>query len=115
MVFLYLQSIDLTEREDRVKEIAYLVSLLPIENYTLLRALVAHLLRIVQNAAVNKMSLRNVGIVFSPTLGVPAGVLSLMVAEFEYVFDIQNEVEESSVLEVSAESTKRNSVLYNGG
>jgi RalA-binding protein 1 len=42
----------------------------------------------VQNAAVNKMTVRNVGIVFSPTLGIPAGVFSLMLGEFTRVFDV---------------------------
>jgi len=36
----------------------------------------------------NKMTMRNVGIVFSPTLGIPAGVLSLMLGEFNRVFNV---------------------------
>lgn len=40
----------------------------------------------VQNADVNKMTVRNIGIVFSPTLGIPAGVFSLFMAEFDYIF-----------------------------
>ena len=32
--------------------------------------------------------MRNVGIVFSPTLGIPAGVFSLMLGEFEQVFNV---------------------------
>jgi len=62
--------------------------LLPLANYSLLRALTAHLISIVQNAATNKMTMRNVGIVFSPTLGIPAGVLSLMLGEFNRVFNV---------------------------
>jgi len=34
--------------------------------------------------------MRNVGIVFSPTLGIPAGVLSLMLGEFERVFNVHS-------------------------
>lgn len=63
-----------------------LVSELPLANYTLLRALTAHLMRVVQNSDVNKMTMRNVGIVFSPTLGIPAGVFNLFMTEFEYIF-----------------------------
>jgi len=37
---------------------------------------------------VNKMTMRNVGIVFSPTLGIPAGVFSLMLGEFNRVFNV---------------------------
>lgn len=63
-----------------------LVCALPLANYTLLRTLTAHLIRIVEKSDINKMTLRNIGIVFVPTLAVPAGVFSLMVVEFEYVF-----------------------------
>jgi RalA-binding protein 1 len=46
------------------------------------------LILIVQNATINKMTMRNVGIVFSPTLGIPAGVFSLMLGEFNRVFNV---------------------------
>jgi RhoGAP domain len=79
---------DLTDAQERIKELAQLIGALPIANYTILRALTAHLILIVQNAHVNKMTMRNVGIVFSPTLGIPAGVFSLMLAEFNRVFNV---------------------------
>lgn len=41
------------------------------------------------------MTMRNVGIVFSPTLGIPAGVFSLMLNEFNRVFSV--EAEQTSV------------------
>lgn len=34
--------------------------------------------------------MRNVGIVFSPTLGIPAGVFSLMLGEFTRVFNVDD-------------------------
>lgn len=37
------------------------------------------------------MTIRNVGIVFSPTLGIPAGVFSLMLADFPRVFGVEEE------------------------
>ncbi|KAJ1555934.1 hypothetical protein HK405_010269 [Cladochytrium tenue] len=49
-------------------------------------SLIAHLVRIVQCSDRNKMTVRNVGIVFSPTLGVPANIMTLMLAEYELVF-----------------------------
>ncbi|RUS15397.1 hypothetical protein BC937DRAFT_92518 [Endogone sp. FLAS-F59071] len=82
----FLHVIDLLDRRDRVNELGRLVSELPLANYTLLRALTAHLMRVVQNSDVNKMTMRNVGIVFSPTLGIPAGVFNLFMTEFEYIF-----------------------------
>ena len=44
------------------------------------------LIRVVQNCAVNKMTVANVGIVFSPTLSVPPLVFTLMMSEYETIF-----------------------------
>lgn len=78
--------IDIQDRRRRVAELAELVRELPPENYCLLRALSGHLLLVIRQAAVNKMSIRNVGIVFSPTLNIPAGVFSLLLTEYDYIF-----------------------------
>ncbi|ORX66301.1 Rho GTPase activation protein, partial [Linderina pennispora] len=64
----FVRVVDYAERRDRVMELGRLVSLLPLANYTLLRALTAHLIRVVLKAPINKMTLRNIGIVFSPSL-----------------------------------------------
>lgn len=82
----FLHVIDLLDRKDRVNELGRLVSQLPLANYTLLRALTAHLIRVVQHSDINKMTVRNVSIVFSPTLGIPAMVFNLFMSEFEYIF-----------------------------
>ncbi|KAG9325610.1 hypothetical protein KVV02_000635 [Mortierella alpina] len=82
----FLQVIELPNRGDRVNELTRLVACLPEANYTLLRALTAHLIDIVENADVNKMTARNVGIVFSPTLGIPAGVFALLMSDFDKIF-----------------------------
>ncbi|CAG8771905.1 1417_t:CDS:2, partial [Gigaspora margarita] len=82
----FVNVVDLLDRRDRINELGRLVSALPLANYTLLRALTGHLIRIVQNSEINKMTVRNIGIVFSPTLGIPAGVFSLFMAEFDYIF-----------------------------
>jgi RalA-binding protein 1 len=66
-----------------VNELGRLCAELPLSNYTLLRFLSAHLIHVVQNEKVNKMSLRNVGIVFSPTLGMPAPLFALLLKEFD--------------------------------
>ena len=42
------------------------------------------------------MTVRNVGIVFSPTLGIPAGVFSLMLSEFPRVFGVEDGVEDAN-------------------
>jgi len=105
-----------------VSELSRLVSELPPPNYALLRALTAHLILIVRNSATNKMTLRNIGIVFSPTLGIPAGIFSELVSHFGPIFDDDPAdaiVADREVPAVEdAEETvkrKRNSKLYQAG
>ena len=87
---------DLVDPQERITELSHLIAILPVANYSLLRALTAHLISIVQNANINKMTMRNVGIVLSPTLGIPAGVFSLMLAEFNRVFNVNDDANEAS-------------------
>lgn len=64
--------------------------------------------------------MRNVGIVFSPTLGIPAGVFSLMLGEFNRVFNVDadhddvggQEDSNGRLLENSLEPLRRNSRQY---
>jgi RalA-binding protein 1 len=91
----HLSAPDLVDPQERITELSHLIAILPVANYSLLRALTAHLISIVQNAHVNKMTMRNVGIVFSPTLGIPAGVFSLMLAEFNRVFNVNDDATEA--------------------
>jgi RalA-binding protein 1 len=81
--------VKITEMEDKNEKIAALNKLvhsLPEANFALLKALSGHLLRIVDNSDVNKMTIRNVGIVFSPTLNIPAQVFSMFLHEYRYIF-----------------------------
>lgn len=82
----FMKIFEMSEVSDRVLELASLVSKLPLANYTLLREIIAHLITIVQNSTKNKMTSRNIGIVFSPTLGVPAGIFMIFMAEFDFIF-----------------------------
>ncbi|EJF64182.1 hypothetical protein DICSQDRAFT_178675 [Dichomitus squalens LYAD-421 SS1] len=113
----FLSVIDFVDPQERIRELSRLISALPIANYSLLRALTAHLILIVQNANINKMTMRNVGIVFSPTLGIPAGVFSLMLGEFKRVFNVDGTLEEAPAPtdqeEAQAQSAaRRNSQHY---
>jgi hypothetical protein len=81
-----LIKLEIEDRAEKIVEAARLVSLLPLPNYASLRSLLGHLLRIVQKSDINKMTVRNMSIVFSPTLGLPAGVFTLLLAEFSSVF-----------------------------
>jgi len=84
--FEFLRVNEMPERRDRVRELGRLVCMLPLANYSVLRTLCSHLIKIIQHSDVNKMTMRNVGIVFSPTLAIPAGVFALFLTEFDYVF-----------------------------
>ncbi|KAH7913071.1 hypothetical protein BJ138DRAFT_1111799 [Hygrophoropsis aurantiaca] len=112
----FLSVIDFVDPQERIRELSHLIASLPIANYSLLRALTAHLILIVQNSTINKMTMRNVGIVFSPTLGIPAGVFSLMLGEFNRVFNVdgaqEDEGEESAGVEQSSDLSRRNSRQY---
>ncbi|KAF8449064.1 hypothetical protein L210DRAFT_3387890 [Boletus edulis BED1] len=109
----FLSVMDFVEPQERIRELSHLIALLPIANYSLLRALTAHLILIVQNSPVNKMTMRNVGIVFSPTLGIPAGVFSLMLGEFNRVFNVDaaNDITEDDA-DQDGELSRRNSRQY---
>ncbi|KAJ7460547.1 hypothetical protein FB451DRAFT_1269430 [Mycena latifolia] len=122
----FLAVIDFVDPQERIRELSQLIAALPIANYSLLRALTAHLILIVQNASVNKMTMRNVGIVFSPTLGIPAGVFSLMLGEFNRVFNVDAEPGEDAPKDAEAEAPgtsdrssethpRRNSQQYSSG
>jgi RalA-binding protein 1 len=59
---------------------------LPSANLTLLSALSQFLIEIVNNSDVNKMTVRNVGIVFAPTLNIPAPVFSMFLTDYDSIF-----------------------------
>lgn len=69
-----------------MNELGRLVSELPLANYTLLRLLTSHLIRVVKHSDINLMTVRNIAIVFSPTLGIPATIFNLFLSEFDYIF-----------------------------
>ena len=86
---LHLEFLHVLELEDKPRKISAFNSLvhrLPLVNYALLRALSQYLLEVVNNSDKNKMSMRNVGIVFSPTLNIPAPVFSMFLSDFDAIF-----------------------------
>ncbi|KAI9019390.1 hypothetical protein CLU79DRAFT_248978 [Phycomyces nitens] len=95
----FMLVIDVIDHTERATELGRLVSLLPLANYTLLRTLSAHLIRVVQNAEINKMNMRNIGIVFSATLGIPSGIFNLLLSEFSYVFWTKSEDKSSTAID----------------
>ncbi|PVU94073.1 hypothetical protein BB561_002815 [Smittium simulii] len=98
---------DIKQRESQIKLAGHLVILLPISNFTLLRALFAHLIRVVKNSIVNRMTLRNIGIVFSPTLGIP--ILGISVRS-ESVSSVPSSVPSGNSFFDSGNTSSRNSI-----
>lgn len=78
--------IELDDRQRKIIAFHSLVHRLPKPNLALLRALSLFLIEIVNNSDVNKMTVRNVGIVFAPTLNIPAPVFSMFLTDFDSIF-----------------------------
>lgn len=88
---LHLDFVAVTEMNSQAEKIAALAELvprLPQANATLLKYLIAFLIKVINHADRNKMTVRNVGIVFSPTLTIPAPVFALFLQNYEAIFGI---------------------------
>ncbi|KAJ5085635.1 hypothetical protein N7532_010406 [Penicillium argentinense] len=82
----FLRVLELDDRQKKVMAFNALIHRLPRPNLALLRALSLFLIEIVNNSDVNKMTVRNVGIVFAPTLNIPAPVFSMFLTDFDSIF-----------------------------
>ncbi|KAE8144494.1 hypothetical protein BDV25DRAFT_166698 [Aspergillus avenaceus] len=83
----FLRVLELNDKQNKIAAFNSLVHRLPKPNMALLQALVRFLIIVVNNSDVNKMTVRNVGIVFAPTLNIPAPVFSMFLTDFEGIFD----------------------------
>ncbi len=98
----FLAVTEIADTEDKVKQLCVLVHRLPKANNTLLRYLSNFLINVITNCEVNKMTVRNVGIVFSPTINIPAPVLALFLQRYEAIFEAEpEEHDERSSVEVT--------------
>lgn len=89
---LHLQFLSVTEMpvlSEKVAALSELVLRLPQANATLLKYLIAFLIKIINHQDSNKMTVRNVGIVFSPTLNIPAPVFAMFLQNYEGIFGIE--------------------------
>lgn len=77
------------DKDDNVKEIRDIIQKLPVCNYQLLYFLCNHFMHVIQESKYNKMTLRNISIVFSPTLSIPNAIFSFMITEFDSIFKQQ--------------------------
>ena len=53
-----------------------------------MRLLCSHMNKVASCAEANKMSLQNIGIVLSPTLAIPTGLLFVFLQEFDTLFSL---------------------------
>lgn len=83
----FLRVLELDDRKKKVVIFNTLVHKLPEPNFELLRAISAFLIEVVSESDTNKMNVRNVGIVFAPTLNIPAPVFSMFLKDFDSIFD----------------------------
>ncbi|PHH88933.1 hypothetical protein CDD83_6866 [Cordyceps sp. RAO-2017] len=91
---LQWQFIRLADAPDSSEKLAALTQLarrLPRANAALLKHLFSLLIKIISKADVNKMSVRNIGIVFLPTLNMAAPVFSMLLQHYEIMFGIAPE------------------------
>ncbi|KAL3417837.1 RhoGAP domain-containing protein [Phlyctema vagabunda] len=82
----FLAVTELTNVDEKISALNGLVHRLPRANNALLRYLSGFLINIINHQDVNKMSVRNVGIVFSPTLNIPAPVFALFLQQYDGIF-----------------------------
>ncbi|KAL1887656.1 Rho GTPase activating protein [Ceratocystis pirilliformis] len=87
----FLSVLEMPVVAEKCAALGDLVKWLPQANATLLKYLIAFLIKIINNSAVNKMTARNVGIVFSPTLNIPAPVFAMFLQHYETIFGIDPE------------------------
>jgi RalA-binding protein 1 len=101
----FLAATEMTDRREKMAALNELAQRLPLPNATLLKYLISFLIKIINNADMNKMTVRNVGIVFSPTLNIPAPVFALFLQNYEPIFGIAPEKYELPTMNAEAEST----------
>ncbi|KAJ5550699.1 hypothetical protein N7461_005397 [Penicillium sp. DV-2018c] len=101
----FLRVLELDDRQKKVRAFNSLVHRLPSPNLALLRALSQFLIEIVNNSDVNKMTVRNVGIVFAPTLNIPAPVFSMFLTDYDSIFGDADSNYTKSGTELTVENT----------
>ncbi|ESZ99274.1 hypothetical protein SBOR_0315 [Sclerotinia borealis F-4128] len=100
---LHLEFIAVTELQnvnEKISALNGLVHRLPRANNILLRYLAGFLINIINHSDTNKMTVRNVGIVFSPTLNIPAPVFALFLQQYDGIFEQEPDDHEHRPVEV---------------
>ncbi|KAK4500310.1 hypothetical protein PRZ48_008499 [Zasmidium cellare] len=82
----FLKCLEIEDIEKKIAKVNILVHKLPTANRALLDALSSYMVCIVDHVEQNKMTVRNLGVVFSPTLNLPGPLISLFVEEQNRIF-----------------------------
>ncbi|KAF2166571.1 hypothetical protein M409DRAFT_66589 [Zasmidium cellare ATCC 36951] len=82
----FLKCLEIEDVEKKILKVNALVHKLPTPNRALLDALSSYMVCIVDNVEQNKMTVRNLGVVFSPTLNLPGPLISLFIEEQHRIF-----------------------------
>lgn len=93
------------ERNKKIQTFNVLVHKLPQANFELLRHLSSFLIEIVENSGLNKMTVRNVGIVFAPTLNIPAPLISFFLTDFADIFGAALDEASSPIHEIRSNTS----------
>lgn len=93
------------ERSKKIQSFNVLVHKLPIANFELLRHLSSFLIEVVDNSSSNKMTVRNVGIVFAPTLNIPAPLIAFFLTDYADIFGSALDEASSPIHEIRANTT----------
>ncbi|KAG9248409.1 hypothetical protein BJ878DRAFT_35744 [Calycina marina] len=99
----FLAVTELHSVEEKISMLNGLVNRLPLVNNNLLRYLAGFLINIINHSDTNKMTVRNVGIVFSPTLNIPAPVFALFLQQYDGIFG-QEPDNHDQTIEVNVEA-----------
>lgn len=93
------------ERSKKIQSFNVLVHKLPIANFELLRHLSSFLIEVVDNSGQNKMTVRNVGIVFAPTLNIPAPLIAFFLTDYVDIFGSPLDEASSPIHEIRVNNT----------
>ncbi|KAK9476890.1 hypothetical protein V1514DRAFT_353858 [Lipomyces japonicus] len=82
----FVQSLEIQHEQSKSDMFKILLRQLPHENFSLLKALSRYLINIVEKSEQNKMNIRNVGIVFAPTLNIPSELVQTFILDYATLF-----------------------------
>ncbi|KAI9203437.1 uncharacterized protein BJ171DRAFT_475796 [Polychytrium aggregatum] len=74
---------DVSDMQEVVQRVRKLSARLPIENYTLLHYIGRHLDRVQKKCAINKMTISNLQLIFSPALNINSALLKIFALNWE--------------------------------